>query len=75
MTTEQLIEELKRLDPSGKLEVIYKCWSDYRDLDDGDVKVVDGVRKSSCCYIMRSHQTMPPEDVANCRTYVCFPGN
>lgn len=76
MTTNELIAILKRLDPGGDLEVIRRRYSDYGAMEDDDVEVADGIKKSSACYIMRidpyrdlSHET------GDIRQFVAFAGN
>jgi hypothetical protein len=75
MTTDELIEQLRELDPGGKLEVICTRCSDYQDMTPDDVSVVRAVRKSSACYVMRPHHTMSPEDLAAARDFIHFTGN
>lgn len=75
MTTDELIEELRRLDPGGNMEVIRTMCSDYEEFDESMVDVVTAVKKSSACYVMRSHPTMSPEEKAAAREFIHFSGN
>lgn len=76
MTTRELIEHLKRLDPGGNLEVIRTMCSDYEMFEPDMVGIVEGVKRPSAGYVMRSHwNKMSAEDEANIRQFVHFEGN
>lgn len=75
MTTRELIDVLRRLDPSGNLEVIRTRHSDYGEMEPDGVSVVEGVKKSSANYVMRSHGSLSAEDAAAVRRFVHFEGN
>lgn len=79
MTTNELIAELRQLDPEGEMEVemevIRTMRSDYEEMLTGHVDVVSAVKKSSACYVMRSHETMSPEEKAAARNFIHFAGN
>lgn len=72
MTVGELRDLLLTLDPTQRLEVIARRFSDYEEMALEDVSVVEAVKKSSACYVMRSHRDMSPEDRAAVRPFVYF---
>lgn len=80
MTVKELIEKLKTFDP--KMEVAYRCYSDYQRMEVEDIDVQELVDHGSGSYLM-SVPTYPsghkgiqigyPKD--KIKPFVCFPGN
>jgi hypothetical protein len=74
-TVGELIEHLKQF-PAG-MPVIFRCCSDWAELDLEDVKKVKGVPKQH--WVMRVYEehiaTMSKENQDGITEFVCFPGN
>lgn len=75
MTTNELIAELRRLDPDGGMECICTRCSDYQEMTTDDVNVVEAVKKSSACYVMRTHESMSETERLAAREFIHFEGN
>ncbi len=76
MTTKELRARLLELDPSETMEVIKTLHSDYQEMELDDIEVVEAVKRSSACYVMRSHpNSMSPTDKANAKNFIHFLGN
>lgn len=75
MTTRELRALLLRLDPDENMEVICSRFSDFQAITDDEVTVMRGVPKPTAQYVMRTHPTMSPEDVAAVRDFIHFEGN
>lgn len=71
MTTRELIERLRELDPDGRREVVGTMHSDYHKLDVNDVGMLEAVDRPGADYIMSVHSTMSGYDKASVRLFVC----
>lgn len=77
MTISELIKQLQTFQRKhGDLEVIYQRYSDYTELKDDDVSVVEAVKPMGTeDWLTRTHHTMPEEMKARFKSYLLFPGN